>query len=61
MIIFSSGAIAGYLNQEFYTVELTEDYINAFKEIVMQAFYEQTADGVELKFNRLFLIAFRDR
>jgi len=56
--IFSSGAIAGYLNQEFYTVELTEDYINAFKEIARQAFREQAVDGVvELKFYRVFLIA----
>ena len=36
--IFSSGAIAGYLNQDYYDVELTEDYISAFKEIVKKAF-----------------------
>ncbi len=57
--IFSSGAMAGYLNQEYYDVPLTEDYISAFKEIVREAFREQ-ADGdgkVRLTVNRVFIVA----
>ncbi len=56
--IFSSGAIAGYLNQDYYDVKLTEEYISAFKEMVKKAFKKQAKKGfVELKFNRVFLIA----
>ncbi len=60
--IFSSGAIAGYLNQDYYNTELTEDYILAFKEIVKKAFEEQSDEKgmVKLKFNRIFLIAVKE-
>jgi trans-aconitate methyltransferase len=59
--IFSYGAAAGYLNQDFYDVELSENYIEAFKDIVKKTFYEQT-DGkgkTRLVFNRIFLVAFK--
>lgn len=57
--IFSSGAIAGYLNQDYYDVPLTEEYMSAFKEIVKEAFRDQAgSDGkVRLAFNRVFLVA----
>ncbi len=59
--IFSSGAIAGYLNQDYYDVKLTEDYISAFKEIVKKAFERQAINGkIKLKFNRVFLIAVKE-
>ncbi len=59
--IFLSGAVVGYMNQRYYDVEITEGYISAFKEIVRKSFEEQAdEDGiVELKFNRIFLIALR--
>ena len=57
--IFSSDAMAGYLNQEYYDVPLTEDYISAFKEIVREAFREQADSNgkVRLTFNRVFIVA----
>ncbi|MEM1512375.1 MAG: methyltransferase domain-containing protein [Candidatus Jordarchaeales archaeon] len=57
--IFSSGAMAGYLNQDYYDVPLTEDYISAFNEIVKEEFRKQAgSDGkVKLTFNRVFIIA----
>lgn len=60
--IFSSGAIAGYLNQDYYDIKLAEDYISAFKTILKKAFELQTEKGiVKLKFNRIFLIAIKDQ
>ena len=57
--IFSSGAIAGYLNQECYDIKIDEDYRERFKQIVRDAFVRQAgSEGiVELIFNRLFLVA----
>jgi trans-aconitate methyltransferase len=59
--IFSSGAAAGYLNQDFYDVELSDDYIKSFNDIFKQAFYEQADDRGETRliFNRIFLVAFK--
>ncbi|WP_353683937.1 methyltransferase domain-containing protein [Thermodesulfovibrio sp. 3907-1M] len=59
--IFSSGAIAGYLNQDYYNIKLTANYISVFKEIVRKAFEYQAKKGmVKLKFNRIFLIAVKE-
>ena len=60
--IFSSGAIAGYLNQDHYNIKLTEDYISAFKEIVKKSFEQQANEKgiVKLKFNRIFLIGIKE-
>ncbi len=60
--IFSSGAIAGYLNQDYYDTELTEEYISVFKEIMKEAFEQQSDEKgmVKLKFNRIFLIAVKE-
>lgn len=61
-MIFSSGAIAGYLNQDYYDTKLIEEYISAFKEIVKKAFEQQSDEKgiVKLKFNRIFLIAVKE-
>jgi ubiquinone/menaquinone biosynthesis C-methylase UbiE len=57
--IYQSGAENGYLNQSFYTVSLTDDYINTFRELVKEAFKEQADDAgmVDLKFKRIYLTA----
>jgi len=59
--IFSSGAIAGYLNPDCYSTEITEEYISAFKEIVKEAFGQQSDKKgmVKLKFNRIYLLALK--
>ena len=60
--VFSTGAVVGYLNQDCYSVKLTEDYISAFKEIVKKAFKRQSDERgvVKLRFNRIFLIAVKE-
>ncbi len=57
--IFSSGAIAGYLNQDCYDIKIDEEYRERFKQIIRDTFVRQAgSDGkVELVFNRLFLVA----
>lgn len=57
--IFQSGAENGYLNQYFYTVTLTDDYTNSFRELVKEAFKEQSNESgmIDLKFKRIYLIA----
>ena len=57
--IFKSGAIAGYLNQDFYEgVELTENYVSAFLQIIRKSFEKQADERgvVKLVFRRLFLV-----
>ena len=60
--IFSSAAVAGYLNQDFYDVEIETGYIDSFKEIVKDAFVQQANNHgeMELIFNRIFLVAFKE-
>ncbi len=57
--VFCSGAIAGYLNQDFYDVPLEDDYIETFKQIVRDVFIQQAdlESRVNLIFHRVFLIA----
>ncbi|WP_440947788.1 class I SAM-dependent methyltransferase [Methanosarcina sp. T3] len=57
--IYQSGAENGYLNQSFYTVTLTDDYINSFRELVKEALKEQSDDSgmIDLKFKRIYIIA----
>ena len=59
MTIFESGAAAGYLNQEYYSTTIDEEYAAVFREIVKESFQSQaTAQGkVELVFNRIYLVA----
>lgn len=61
--IFSSGAAAGYLNQDYYDVEIEASYIDSFKEVVRDAFIQQANDHgtMELGFNRIFLVAIKNR
>lgn len=59
--IFSSGAIAGYLNQDYYACKINEEYIESFKNMMMREFRNQV-DGsglVNLTFNRIYLLAFK--
>jgi ubiquinone/menaquinone biosynthesis C-methylase UbiE len=57
--IFASGASAGYLNQDFYSLPISDDYTGAFREVVRKAFEEQAKpDGqVDLVFFRIYLLA----
>jgi ubiquinone/menaquinone biosynthesis C-methylase UbiE len=57
--IFQSGAENGYLNQSFYTVALTDDYINAFRELIKESLKEQSDSTgmIDLKFKRIYLVA----
>jgi len=59
--IFDSGASAGYLNQRYYDVPVSKDYIQRFIEIVKDAFHSQAGTGgkVKLVFNRVYVIASR--
>lgn len=61
MIIFESGAAAGYLNQEYYSSKLDEAYAKAFREVVRESFHRQAnqAGKVELVFNRIYLVAMK--
>ncbi|MGE5404035.1 MAG: class I SAM-dependent methyltransferase [Candidatus Saccharibacteria bacterium] len=57
--VFQSGAENGYLNQEFYSAPLTEEYISNFRRLVREAIKEQ-ADAnsmVMLEFTRIYLVA----
>lgn len=57
--IFSSGAIAGYLDEKNYLCPVNEEYVENFKEIVKSSFESQVnSDGmVDLIFHRIFVIA----
>jgi trans-aconitate methyltransferase len=59
--IFASGAIAGYLNQAYYSCEIDDEYMNGFKSLVKEEFNNQALyDGkVKLVFNRIFLIGIK--
>jgi trans-aconitate methyltransferase len=63
MTIFESGAAAGYLNQEYYSTKIGEDYARAFREVVKGSFHNQAnAQGkVKLAFNRIYLLAVKER
>lgn len=57
--VYQSGAENGYLNQSFYTVSLTDEYINDFRELVKESFKEQADNSgmIDLKFNRIYVVA----
>jgi trans-aconitate methyltransferase len=61
--IFSSGAIAGYLNQAYYDCELNDEYLTEFEKLIKMEFDKQAGtDGmVELVFNRIYLVAVKAR
>ena len=55
--VYQSGAENGYLNQSFYTVPLTEVYINTFRELIKKSFNEQSDSSgmIDLKFKRIYV------
>jgi ubiquinone/menaquinone biosynthesis C-methylase UbiE len=57
--IFDSGASAGYLNQQYYSCPISEEYKVSFRTAMLEGFKEQAnADGkVNLVFYRIFLLA----
>jgi ubiquinone/menaquinone biosynthesis C-methylase UbiE len=57
--IFDSGAAAGYLNQQYYSCPISEDYKAAFRKVMMESFKEQanSQGKVNLVFHRIFLLA----
>lgn len=57
--IFESGASAGYLNQEYYSLSLTQNYIDHFRIFMKTAFAEQadSTGKVNLTFYRIYLLA----
>ncbi len=57
--IFDSGASAGYLNQEYFDVPITEEFVHNFETIVKESFNAQAGkDGkVDLVFFRIYLLA----
>lgn len=63
MTIFESGAAAGYLNREYYSTKINEEYSKAFREIVKGSFQRQanTQGKVELAFNRIYLVAIKEQ
>jgi len=60
--IFQSGAENGYLNQSFYQVPLTDDYVETFRILVKESMKEQSDESgiVNLKFVRVYLAAHKD-
>ncbi len=60
--IFASGAIAGYLNKDYYDCQIPDDYIHEFQNIVKAEFIKQAKDDgmVRLVFNRIFLIGVKE-
>jgi ubiquinone/menaquinone biosynthesis C-methylase UbiE len=60
--IFHSGAENGYLNQSFYQVPLTDDYVKTFRMLVKESLKEQSDESgiVNLKFLRVYLVAHKD-
>ncbi len=61
MTIFESASITAYLDQENYSIPLTDTYMNTFKEIVRKAFANQANEQgfIELTFNRIYLLALK--
>jgi ubiquinone/menaquinone biosynthesis C-methylase UbiE len=57
--IYQSGAENGYLNQSFYTIPLTDEYVKTFRSLIKKSFKEQADESgmVDLKFNRIYLVA----
>ncbi len=60
--IFESGAAAGYLNQEYYSVPISQEYIEEFRKVVRKSFDEQAGETgkVKLIFYRIYLLAIKE-
>ncbi len=61
--IFESGAAAGYLNQAYYGIQLSQEYIDAFRRIVRGSFEDQAdkTKRIKLSFYRIYLLAKKTR
>ncbi len=57
--IFSSGAAAGYINQDYYEETFTEEYVLNFQQIMKEAFAHQADEegSVKLIFIRIYILA----
>jgi hypothetical protein len=57
--IYQSGAENGYLNQSYYTVPLTDEYVETFRSLIKKGIKEQADESgmVDLTFNRIYLVA----
>ena len=60
--IFESGAAAGYLNQEYYGVSISKEYIEEFRKVVRKSFDEQAGETGKIKliFYRIYLLAIKE-
>ncbi|GBD98746.1 hypothetical protein BMS3Abin07_00773 [bacterium BMS3Abin07] len=60
--IFESGAAAGYLNPNYYSAPLSQEYIESFRFIVRKSFEEQASKTghVDLVFYRIYLLAIKN-
>ena len=61
--IFESGASAGYLNQNYYNIQMTKEYIEAFRNIIRKSFKDQAKETgqVDLIFYRIYLLAVKEK
>lgn len=61
--IYQSGAENGFLNQSFYTIPLTDEYINSFRELVLDTLKEQSDKSgmIDLLFNRIYIVAKKNK
>ena len=59
--IFESGAAAGYLNQKYYNTQLSQKYIESFRDIVRRSFEDQADKTVQVRltFYRIYLLAIK--
>lgn len=59
--IFESGAAAGYLNPSYYSTQLSQEYIQSFRDIVKRSFEEQADNTghICLVFFRIYLLALK--
>ncbi|HWP95880.1 MAG TPA: methyltransferase domain-containing protein [Syntrophomonadaceae bacterium] len=57
--IFQSGAENGYLNQAYYSLPLSDDYIQTFRKLVKETIHALADQQgmVELTFTRVYLVA----
>jgi hypothetical protein len=57
--VFNSGAAAGYLNQQYFSQPLPEDFSEKVSRGVKESFDEQASSTgeVDLIFNRVYLVA----
>jgi len=55
--IYVSGAANGYTGKKYYGVEIGEDYISTFNNLVKEEIKKQSKDGrIKVDFNRLYYI-----